>query len=329
MIIKHFEINKINPDSNKIFLFYGKNEGLKNETFNNLIEKNKKYYKYDEKEVLEKQEDFLTDILNQSLFDEKKIIVIKKATDKILKVLEVINYNNTNDIFIIIADNLEKKSKLRKFFEKEKNLICVPFYPDNEQTLSKLCFDYFRGKKISISTLNLNQIVNKASGDRDNLYKDLEKIENFMKGGKKLTNENLIKLVNLSENYSIAELVDNCLANNKKKFFVILNENNFSNEDCILILRTFLNKAKKILNLSAEYEKNNDLNLTISNAKPPIFWKDKEITKQQILRWKPKQIKELIYKINKIELNIKKNINLSINLITDFLIEESHHKSNN
>ncbi len=329
MIIKHFEINKIDLNSNKIFLFYGKNEGLKKETFNNLIKKKEKYFKYDEKEVLERQENFLTDILNQSLFEEKKIIVIKKATDKILKVLEVINYNKTNDIFIIIADNLEKKSKLRKFFEKEKNLICVPFYPDNEQTLSKLCFDYLKKKKILISTLNLNQIVNKASGDRDNLYKDLEKIENFVNGGKKLTNESLIKLINLSENYSISELVDNCLADNKKKFITILNENNFTNEDCILILRTFLNKAKKILNLSAEYEKNNDLNLTISNAKPPIFWKDKEIIKQQILRWKPKKIKELIYKINKIELNIKKNINLSINLITDFLIEETHNKPNN
>ena len=329
MIIKHFEINKTDLNINKIFLFYGKNEGLKNETFNNLIKENKKYFKYDEKEVLEKQENFLTDILNQSLFEEKKIIVIKKATDKILKVIEEIHDNNTNDIFIIVADILEKKSKLRKFFEKEKNLICVPFYPDNEQTLSKLCFDYFRGKKISISTLNLNQIVNKASGDRDNLYKDLEKIENFMKGGRKLTNESLIKLINLSENYSISELADSCLANNMKKFTAILNENNFSNEDCILILRTFLNKAKKILNLSAEYEKNNDLNLTISNAKPPIFWKDKEIIKQQISRWKPKQIKELIYKINKIELNIKKNVNLSINLITDFLIEETHRKSNN
>ena len=329
MIIKHFEINKTDLNINKIFLFYGKNEGLKNETFNNLIKENKKYFKYDEKEVLEKQENFLTDILNQSLFEEKKIIVIKKATDKILKVIEEIHDNNTNDIFIIVADILEKKSKLRKFFEKEKNLICVPFYPDNEQTLSKLCFDYFRGKKISISTLNLNQIVNKASGDRDNLYKDLEKIENFMKGGRKLTNESLIKLINLSENYSISELADSCLANNIKKFTAILNENNFSNEDCILILRTFLNKAKKILNLSAEYEKNNDLNLTISNAKPPIFWKDKEIIKQQISRWKPKQIKELIYKINKIELNIKKNVNLSINLITDFLIEETHRKSNN
>ena len=329
MIIKQFETNKIDLNKNKLILLYGNNEGLKKETIKNLLKKDETLYKYDEKYVLENQNDFIQNILNKSLFDEKKVIIIKNATDKIFKILVELNQGEIDDIIIVFAENLEKRSKLRNLFEKEKNLICVPFYPDNEQTLSKLCFDYLRKKKILISTLNLNQIVNKASGDRNNLYKDLEKIENFVKGGKKLTNESLIKLINLSENYSISELVDNCLADNKKKFITILNENNFSNEDCILILRTFLNKAKKILNLSAEYEKNDDLNLTISNAKPPIFWKDKEIIKQQILKWKPRKIKGLIYKINKIELNIKKNINLSINLITDFLIEVSHNKPNN
>ena len=123
-------------------------------------------------------------------------------------------------------------------------------------------------------------------------------------------------------------MIDNCLAKNSKKTINILNENNFNNEDCILITRVFLNKAKKILILAKEFEKNNNIDLTISSAKPPIFWKDKEITKQQIYMWKTKKIKNLIYKINEIEFHLKKNLGNSVNLITDFLLEQSSSRPN-
>ena len=147
--------------------------------------------------------------------------------------------------------------------------------------------------------------------------------------GKTISQGYIAKLTNLSENYSISELVDNCLAKNQKKTIYILNENNFNNEDCILIIRTLLNKSKKILKLSNDYANNNNIDLAISSAKPPIFWKDKEITKQQIYKWKPDNIKKLIFKINEIELLVKKNLNNSINLITDFLLDLSTSKTNN
>ena len=146
--------------------------------------------------------------------------------------------------------------------------------------------------------------------------------------GKKLNAENILKLTNLIENHSISELVDNCLAKNKKKIINILNENNFNNEDCIMITRTFLLKSKKILNLSSEFTSNKNIDLTISSAKPPIFWKDKEITKQQIYKWTPENIKQLIYRLNEIELLVKKNINNSINLVTDFILDQSSSNIN-
>jgi DNA polymerase-3 subunit delta len=127
----------------------------------------------------------------------------------------------------------------------------------------------------------------------------------------------------LNENHSIAELIDNCLAKNKKKIISILNENNFNNEDCIMITRSFLIKAKKLLALSKTFENNKNIDLTISSAKPPIFWKEKDITKQQIYIWKSENIKKLIYSLSDIELQIKKNINNSINLITDFILLQS------
>ena len=330
MIIKSFEINKINFDQNKLVLFYGKNEGFKNEATNNLIKDKDEIIKYEEKEVLENINDFIESILSKSLFESEKIIIIKRATDKILKIIDEIDSKNIEDIKIILnADNLEKKSKLRSLFEKNKKYICVPFYPDTEQTLSKLTFNFLKKKNISISQSNINLIVNKCNGDRETLLNELNKIEYFSKNGKKITSENIAKLTNLIENHSISELIDNCLAKNKKKIVNILNENNFNNEDCILITRTFLNKAKKILKLSSEFQNNKNIDLTISSAKPPIFWKDKEITKQQIYKWTPENIKQLIYKLSEIELLIKKNIYNSINLITDFILNEASSNTNN
>ena len=330
MIIKSYEINKINFDQNKLVLLYGKNEGFKNEATNNLIKNKDEVTKYEEKEILENINDFIESILSKSLFESEKIIIIKRVTDKILKIIDEIDSKNIEDIKIILnADNLEKKSKLRSLFEKDKRYVCVPFYPDTDQTLSKLTYNFLKKKNILISQSNINLIVNKCNGDRETLLNELNKIEYFSKNGKKITAENISKLTNLIENHSVLELIDNCLVKNKKKIVNILNENNFNNEDCILITRTFLNKAKKILKLSSEFQNNKNIDLTISSAKPPIFWKDKEITKQQIYKWTPENIKQLIYKLSEIELLIKKNINNSINLITDFILYQASSNTNN
>ncbi len=324
MILKSFEINKINPSINHLILFYGKNEGLKNETLDFLIKNKKNISNYEEKEILDNENNFIENILSKSLFEQEKFFVIKRATDKILKILEILHSKNLEDTTIIlISNNLEKKSKLRSFFEKNKTLVCVPFYPDNNQTLSKFVYNFLKDKKISISSSNINLIVSKCSGDRENLINELKKIEYFSMNGKKIDNKNISKLINLSENHNVSELIDNCLAKNKKKIISILNENNFSNDDCVMIIRSFIIKAKKLLALSKAFEINKNIDLTISSAKPPIFWKEKEITKLQIYKWTPKNIKQLIYALSETELQIKKNLNNSINLITDFILSQS------
>ena len=330
MILKSYEINKINQNINHLILFYGKNEGLKKEALTILIQNKKNISNYEEKEILDNENNFIETILSKSLFDPQKFIIIKRATDKILKIIEILHLKNLEDTTIILnSDNLEKKSKLRSFFEKDKMLICVPFYPDNDQTLSKLAYNFLREKKISISSSNINLIVNKCSGDRETLINELQKIELFSKNRKQINSDNISKLINLSDNHNISELIDNCLAQNKRKIISILNENNFSNEDCIMIVRSFLIKSKKLLALSKAFETNKNIDLTISAAKPPIFWKEKEITKQQILKWSSKNIKQLIYSLSEIELQIKKNINNSINLITDFILFQSCSITNN
>ena len=330
MIVKSYDINKLNLKNFSLFLFYGENQGLKNDALSILIKDENNIQNYEEKEILDNENNFIENILSKSLFEQEKYIIIKRATDKIFRIVEFLNSKNLEDIIIIVnSDNLEKKSKLRSFFEKDKKCACVPFYPDNDTIVSKLAYNLLRDKVISISSSNINLIVNKCSGDREKHVNELQKIENFSKNEKKINSENISKLINLNENHSISELVDNCLAKNRKKIISILNENNFSNEDCIMIVRSFIIKAKKLLVLSTTFEINKNINLTISSAKPPIFWKEKEITKQQIYKWKSKNIKQLIYTLNEIELQIKKNINNSINLITDFVLLQSSSVTNN
>jgi DNA polymerase-3 subunit delta len=330
VIIKSYEIEKINLNKDGIVLFYGKNNGLKNEAIEILNKNKNNILSYQEKEILDNQNNFIETILSKSLFDRQKFIVIKRATDKILEMIVNLQQQNLEDTRIILnSETLEKKSKLRTFFEKNKTFVCVPFYPDNDQTLSKLAYNFLRERKISISSSNINSIINKCSGDREILINELQKIEFFSKNGKQINSDNISKLINLSENHNISELVDNCLAQNKRKIISILNENNFSNEDCIMIVRSFIIKSKKLLALSKAFETNKNIDLTITSAKPPIFWKEKEITKQQILKWNSNNIKQLIYSLSEIELQIKKNINNSINLITDFILFQSSSTTNN
>jgi len=330
VIVKSFELNKIKFDKINLILFYGKNEGLKSETIKNLFKKSSEVINYEEKEILNNSNDFIESILSESLFGDEKILIIKRASDKILKIINEIETKKIgNTKLIISAENLEKKSKLRSLFEKNKEYVCTAFYEDNAKTLSILANNFFKEKKIPISSSNINLIINKCNGDRINLINELNKIGLFSRNGKKITSNNLAQLINLAENHKISELIDNCLAKNEKTIIKILNENNFTTEDCILIIRSLLNKAKKIHNLIIQYEINNNLDLTISLAKPPIFWKDKEITKKQIFLWNSINIKKFIYDLSELELKIKKNINQSINLVTDFILHTSNASFNN
>ena len=330
MILKTFELNKI-TDKATFFLLYGKNEGLKSECINEILKKNDgKIFNYDEKQIKDEIENFYENILSGSLFENSKIIIINRASDKIVEIIqELINRNITNTKIIINADILEKKSKLRSLFEKKQDLICIPTYPDNNDTLSKLITTFFRKENITISQQNINLIVEKCNGDRNSLRNELNKVKNYLINKKKISSKEILKIINLSENYELSELIDNCLAKNKNKITNILNENNYNTDDCIIILRTFLSKAKRILKLAIQLEQNKDINKTINSARPPIFWKDKEIVKVQLNKWKPNQIKKLINDISNIELEIKNNYNNSILIITNFIFEQSYTQINN
>ena len=326
MIIKAYEHQKIKKIKNNIFLFYGENDGYKNHVIKDIFIDNHKgnIERFDESEILNNFESFISGLLNKSFFDELKLILISRVSEKIIKLIDELLDRKINDVTIVLnANNLEKKSKLRSIFEKDKNLICVPFYKDDNRTLIQLANNFFKNNKISVSQEIINLIVERGSGDRINLNNELNKISLFLLNKKKINIDDVIKLTNLAENYSISELADNCLSKNIKKINKIFNENVFSVDDCILIVRTLLSKSKRLLEIKKINSSNENIEQIISNYKPPIFWKDKEIVKNQASKWSLKDAEKLIYKIHDIELMIKRNYYSSLNIVSDFILNTS------
>ena len=323
MIIKSFELDKIKIKF-RYFLFFGENQGHKNEVIKNIFQNKYKEstYSYEENEIIINRESFFNTILSKSFFENEKLILINRATDKILNIIEELMEKKIEDLIIILnANALEKKSKIRSLFEKSKETVCVAFYEDNFQTLSGITNNFFRTCKVPISQETINLIVQRARGDRLNLNNELVKIKNYLGDKKKIDIKDILKLTNLAENYNVSELVDSCLSKNIKKTINILNENNYTLEDCILIIRTFLIKSKRLVKLSAEFNKTNNIDATILSSKPPIFWKEKDTVKQQLKSWSLTEIKELIYQINEVELLIKKHNSNSISILFDFIIQ--------
>jgi len=325
MIIKTFEISRKKLDNYNFLLVYGENEGLKNEIIQ-ILKKNLKgsVETFDEQQILNDNELFYEKIFNHSLFEKEKIIIINRCSDKLFNIIENILEKNTTDFKIILnASILEKKSKLRSLFEKNKELIIVPTYKDTSITLNETAKKFFNNYKVSISQETINLLVNRCNGDRGHLKSELDKILIYIQGRKNISLEEIYKLTNLAENYTINELVDNSLSKNSRKTSEMINESNYKSDDSILILRTFLQKAKRLLNLYESETANLDYDNLINNYKPPIFWKDKPLVKKQLEKWSKSKIKNLIVNINKTEIFLKKNSSISLMLVFDLAYETS------
>ena len=322
MIIKLFELQKNKKNETTLNLLYGNNQGLKKQIINDYFISNFKgdILKYEEDDVLNNHNEFISNLLNRSLFENEKILIISRATDKVLgAVLEILERNIQGTKIILESNILEKKSKLRVLFEKDKNLVCIPVYEDDNKSLIFIIQDFLKKNKIKFSQEIINILIDRAKGDRGNLKNELSKLKSLSLSNKNINLEDVQKLTNLAENYTVFELSDNYLTKNSKKVSRILNENNYNSDDCILILRTILNKSKRLLKLKNEIDKNNNIDLVLSSFKPPIFWKEKEVVKKQLQLCSVEEIKKTIYKINDLELLVKKNSLNSFNFVADFV----------
>ena len=322
MIVKSFEIDKLKSLNSNLHLIYGVNEGIKQDLINNIYLNVFKgdVLKYDEHEVLNNIDEFVSNLLTKSLFGNKKIIIISRATDKLYTLInDSLDREIVETKIVIKSSSLEKKSKLRNLFEKESQLICTPVYEDDARALNYVIQNFLKLNSFSLSQEIKNILIERSKGDRINLKNELSKLKNLSLSKSKLSIDDVNKLSNLAENYSVFELSDNYLAKNSKKVSNILNENNYSSEDCILIIRTILNKCKRLLKIRNEIDNNTSIDQVISSFKPPIFWKEKDIVKKQAQSWSTSEVKEIIFKINDLEALVKKNGSNSMLFVSNFV----------
>ena len=322
MIVKTFELEKLKSLKKNIHLIYGNNEGIKQDIINNFYIQNFKgeILKYDEQEILNKKEEFISSLMTKSLFEDNKLIIISRGTDKLANlIIEVLETEEIDSKIIVKSSNLEKKSKLRNLCEKEKQIICTPVYEDDARSLNYILSNFLKENKLNLSQEIKNLLIERSKGDRINLNNELLKLRNLSISRNKINFEDMLKLSNLAENYSVFELSDNYLAKNSKKVSNILNENNYSSEDCILIIRTILSKSKRLLKIKNEVGNNSNIDQVISSFKPPIFWKEKDIVKKQAQSWSTNEVKEIIFKINDLEALVKKNSTNSMLFVSNFM----------
>ena len=323
MIIKHFQLEKTKLDDYNFFLLYGKNDGLQKEVIEKNFTKNFKgeINKYEENDILKSNDIIVEEILNESLFSSEKILIISRGTDKIVKLVEELLDKKINSIKIVIKSGvLEKRSKLRTLFEKNKYLVAIPFYEDEIRNLMPILSHFLNENDIKLSRESVNLVLDRASGNRENLNNELKKIHDYSFSNKIIDFETIKKLTNLGENYGVNELADQILCKNTKNVSKILNENNYTDDDCIQILRTILIKSKRLLNIIEKNSDIKDIDRVISEMKPPIFWKDKENVKKQVNTWILGDLKNKIYEMNEIETLIKSNSRNSLHLVSNFVI---------
>ncbi len=326
MIIKSFNLNDIKKSKSNCFLLYGENDGHKEEAISNYFLKDFKgeVVRYDENQILENKNLFLETCFNESLFESNKIILVSRVTSKMYEIIkELTNKKIYNKKIIFISQLLEKRSKIRQLFETEEELVCVAFYQDNISSLYKIAYNFFKTNNISISSENINLILEKCSGDRKNLQNEMNKILNFSFKKNKITKEEILKLVSSQERENYFELIDLCLAMNHFKVINIINNNSFNKNDAIILIRSFLSRLKRLVELKKIQNKKGNIKETIDFFKPSIFWKDKEIVQKQMEFWTLERIYILIEELNTLELKFKRNYELSNNLIFDLIINTS------
>ena len=320
MIIKSYQAPSKKSDFFKynFFLLYGENIGLKKdirELITTEIKKKSKnleiLFLY-ETEILNNEENFYNSIFGGSLFGDKKIITIYDATDKIIDKLSYVYEECPDNICLVIfSEILEKKSKLRIFFETNKKTICIPCYLDNEKDLAVIAQLELKRNNITLSREIINLLIEKSNSDRNNLRNEINKIISYSLNKKTLVIEDVKSLINFSGDYKSDIFINECLCGNIKQYKKIISELYTSAVNQILLLRILSNKIQRLLKMKESEDKTSNIDSLINATKPPIFWKEKSLVKKQLSIWSLNDLKKMINEINNTELLCKKNPNIS------------------
>ena len=302
---------------NNLVLIYGENLGLINDLKIKILEKNQKskILKFNQDEILKRENVFFEELNNRSLFEEKKVFFIDNVNDKFLKIVErVLSLENENSIFLY-SDILEKKSKLRNLFEKEKKTDIVPCYKDNEITLKNIISKNLKDYS-GLTTVIINLIIDSCGSSRTKIRNEIIKIKAFFNGSS-LNYESISKLLNIKENEDFNFVRDFAISGNKKKTGEYLDNTILETEKTTYYLSNInqrLMKLKEVLNNKKNIEQ------TINEIRPPIFWKDKSTFLLQARVWNIKKLDEALKNIYSTEIRLKSNADINKNIVLKNLI---------
>jgi DNA polymerase-3 subunit delta len=322
MILKSYIIEQnINSLAQyKMILFYGENQGIKKEFKDNLktIHKNKEVLNLFQEEIIKAKDFLINEISSQSLFGEKKLIFINEANDKILNILEELNEYIQEDRIFIFGDVLDKKSKLRSYFEKSKEHASVACYQDNEIGLKKIISNKLAGYS-GINNQTINLIIQSSGLDRGKIYNEIEKIKHCFKE-KKIEIEKLENLLNLKTNDDFSQLKDEAIKGNKFNTNKLLSETIFQTENSVYYLNSINQRINKLNDIENLKHKEKSLDTIINQLKPPVFWKDKPILIEQSKKWNKKRLQEILKKTYNAEIELKSNSMIRKDLLLKMLI---------
>jgi len=328
MIYKSYLLEEnIKSINENLFLFYGENLGLKNDFRDKIKQLNKTALikNLDQEEILADENKFFEELFNESLFEDKKIFLINQTNDKILELIKEIEEKENAPKIFLFSELLDKRSKLRNYFEKSNKLGVVPCYPDNEVSLKKIILSKLKGYT-GLSSQNINIIIENCGLDRSKLNNELNKIDTFFEN-KIIDTNKLEALLNIKVNDSFDLLKDQALIGNKTKTNKLISDTILESGKNIFYLNIINQRLIKLLEVS-EIARNGNLDNAISKIKPPIFWKDKANFSLQARKWNKKKLKKMLDQTYKVELMVKSNSQIEQSLLIKKLLLDMCYLAN-
>ena len=320
MIYKSYQLEKnLSELEKKCVLFFGENLGLKEDFKKNIKKLNKEFkiLSFSQDEILKNKNILFTEFKNISLFEENKIYLINDVSDKILETIENLKKDIINQSVFLFAGILDKKSKIRNYFEKSKDFLAVPCYSDNEISIKNIIIERLKGFE-NLTSHIINLIINKTNLDRNKLHNELDKIIMLFQD-KNIDINKLEILLDDAINEDFNLLKDQALLGNKAKTNKLLSDTVILDDKNIFYLNSINQRLARLQELN-ELSNGRNIEATIDNMRPPIFWKDKPIFIRQAQMWNKKKIHELQKQTYQLEIKIKSNSIINKNLMMKKLI---------
>ena len=322
MIFKSYILEKDLKIANNhhVFLFYGENHGLKKDFKEGLkvMNNNKEILNLFQADIIKNKNILINEISNKSLFNEKKMIFINDINDKILEILEEVFSSIQQENIFLFADNLDKKSKLRNYFEKSKKFGVSACYQDNAITIRKIITDKLRSYK-GLSTEIINLIIESTGLDRNKVNNEIDKIKSCFQD-KIILSGQIDQFLNIKINDDFNQLKDEALNGNKNNTNKLLGDTVFEPENNVYYINLINQRINKLNEIQNMKQKGEDIETLISSIKPPVFWKDKPNIIEQLRKWNKDKIQVALKKTYDVEIKIKSNALVRKDLLIKNLI---------